>query len=78
MMDAPRLAHLTELPLPLRWPLASWFSEDRTAIWVLGNGLVACPGCQTMKAIFRVERRAGEVQVQCIGCAKEHAEAKLT
>ena len=72
-MDAPRLGHLTELPLALRFPLAAWFSEDRTAIWALSDGLVPCPGCQTMRAVFQITRRPGgiEAEARCIGCAKE-------
>ena len=76
-MDAPRLAHLTELPPPLRWPLACWFSEDRMAIWVLANGLAVCLGCQSMKAVFQISRWAGKVEMRCIGCAKEPDERPL-
>lgn len=67
--DSPRLGHLTELPAPLRWPLASRFSEDRRSLWLLSDGLVACAGCGTMRAVFQITRHHGQVQARCLRCA---------
>lgn len=74
-MNVPRLGHLTDLPLALRYPLAAWFSLDRTSIWVLSDGLVSCSACETMRAVFQLTRRAGRVEARCLSCAKEPHEA---
>ena len=70
-MDAPRLGHLIELPLALRYPLAAWFGLDRRSVWALSDGLAGCPDCQSLKVIFQITREQGQVRARCIGCASE-------